>query len=174
MVNLVARERPWSLDVSPKRDQKPQEVANPPGWMVERYRNTPSVTRQQDTDAQSKLVDKRSWDIALGPIKGLPMNMFMMYMVGSQISMFPIMMLGMSFFRHISAIMGLKQITKQLEKSPQYHLQTMVYVLGQLIGLGLAVNKCNSMGLLPTHPSDWLAFLTSPKRLEYTDGGLSL
>ena len=38
MVNLVARERPWSLDVSPRRDQRPQEVANPPGWMVERYR----------------------------------------------------------------------------------------------------------------------------------------
>jgi len=174
MVHLVARERIWSLDVGPKRDQKPQEVPNPPGWMVEQYsKSVSSVTKQKDTEAQSKLVDKRSWDIALGPIKSLPMNMFMMYMVGSQISMFPIMMLGMTFFRHISALMGLRQVTKQLEKSPQYVIQTVVYILGQFVGLSLAVYKCNVMGLLPTHPSDWLAFKTPPSRIEYTLGGLS-
>lgn len=31
--------------------------------------------------------------------------------------------------------------------------QIMVYILGQLVGLGLALYKCQSMGLLPTHSS---------------------
>lgn len=38
-------------------------------------------------------------------------------------------------------------------------LQKSTYIVGNLLCLGLAVYKCNSMGLLPTHPSDWLAFI---------------
>ena len=34
-----------------------------------------------------------------------------------------------------------------------------MYVLGLLTSLGMAVYKCQVMGLLPTHPSDWLAFV---------------
>ncbi len=52
--------------------------------------------------------------------------------------------------------------------------QKMVYILGQLVGLGLALYKCQSMGLLPTHESDWLAFQEQQKRIEYSGGGISL
>lgn len=48
----------------------------------------------KDVDT-SHLVYKRSWEIALGPIKQLPMNLFIMYMAGNSISIFPIMMVGM-------------------------------------------------------------------------------
>ena len=42
-------------------------------------------------------------------------------------------------------------------------LQQVVYTLGNVVGLGLAVYKCQVMGLLPTHPSDWLAFVEPQK-----------
>ena len=51
---------------------------------------------------------QRSWDIALGPIKQVPMNMFIMWMAGSSISIFPIMMVGMMFFRPIQAILAIQ------------------------------------------------------------------
>jgi len=38
-------------------------------------------------------------------------------------------------------------------------LQRIVYFVGNLLGLALAIYKCQVMGLLPTHPSDWLAFV---------------
>ncbi len=38
-------------------------------------------------------------------------------------------------------------------------LQRAVYTLGNIMSLGLAIYKCQVMGLLPTHPSDWLAFV---------------
>ena len=38
-------------------------------------------------------------------------------------------------------------------------IQRIVYLFGNLVGLALAVYKCQLMGLLPTHPSDWLAFV---------------
>ena len=44
-------------------------------------------------------------------------------------------------------------------------MQKVIYCLGNVICLGLAVYKCQVMGLLPTHASDWLAFVESPKVL---------
>ena len=37
-------------------------------------------------------------------------------------------------------------------------LQKLVFCLGNGAAVLLAVYKCQSMGLLPTHASDWLAF----------------
>ena len=51
-------------------------------------------------DADPNLRTKRSWDLALGPLKQVPMNLFMMYMSGNSISIFPIMMVGMMIVRY--------------------------------------------------------------------------
>lgn len=50
--------------------------------------------------------------------------------------------------------------------------QKFVFFLGQLVNIALALYKCQSMGLLPTHASDWLAFVEPQARLEYSGGGL--
>ncbi|XP_019482757.1 PREDICTED: ER membrane protein complex subunit 4 [Hipposideros armiger] len=63
---------------------------------------------------------------------------------------------------------------KMLESSSQKFLQGLVYLIGNLMGLALAVYKCQSMGLLPTHASDWLAFIEPPERMEFSGGGLLL
>ena len=42
-------------------------------------------------------------------------------------------------------------------------LQKIVYLIGNVICLALAVYKCQVMGLLPTQPSDWLAFVEPQK-----------
>lgn len=52
---------------------------------------------------------------------------------------------------------------KLLESSSQKFLQGLVYLIGNFLGLALAVYKCQSMGLLPTHASDWLAFIEPPE-----------
>lgn len=50
-------------------------------------------------------------------------------------------------------------------------LMKIVYLIGNCLGVALALYKCQSMGLLPTHDSDWLDFLPTPERLEYSGGG---
>lgn len=51
---------------------------------------------------------QKSWDIALGPFKQIPMNLFIMYMAGNSISIFPIMMVGMMFLRPVKALLAVK------------------------------------------------------------------
>lgn len=38
-----------------------------------------------------------------------------------------------------------------------------MFLVGNGLGLALALYKCQAMGLLPTRPSDWLAFVTPPQ-----------
>lgn len=44
-------------------------------------------------------------------------------------------------------------------KGDQALLQKIVYILANLVGVGLAIYKFNNMGLLPTAQSDWLEFM---------------
>ncbi|KAK2151474.1 hypothetical protein LSH36_362g04006 [Paralvinella palmiformis] len=124
-------------------------------------------------DKNTSLVTKKSWDVALAPLKQIPMNLFIMWMAGNSISIFPIMMVGMMFIRPIQAIISVQQTFKLIEGEHQY-LQRAMYVLGLLTSLGMAVYKCQVMGLLPTHPSDWLAFVEPQMRMEWSGGGAAL
>uniref|UniRef100_A0A146MGA9 ER membrane protein complex subunit 4 n=1 Tax=Schistosoma mansoni TaxID=6183 RepID=A0A146MGA9_SCHMA len=42
---------------------------------------------------------QRSWNIALGPFRQVPMNLFIMWISGSSISIFPLMSVIMLFLR---------------------------------------------------------------------------
>ena len=125
----------------------------------------------RETDAN--LIVKKSWDIALGPLRQVPMNLFIMYMAGNSISIFPIMMVGMLFLRPVKALLTIQSTFKLIEGT-QHLLQKLIYLLGNLLGLALALYKCQSMGLLPTHASDWLDFVDPQQRVEYSGGGLIL
>jgi len=103
------------------------------------------------------------------------MNLLIMYMAGNSISIFPIMMVGMSLIRPLKAIFTTGATFKSFENINQnIAAQKFIFFLGNLVNIGLALYKCHSMGLLPTHASDWLAFVEPQHRVEYSDGGVSL
>ncbi|CAN0303332.1 unnamed protein product, partial [Bubo scandiacus] len=129
--------------------------------------------------AASTRATKSSWrsaagDVALAPLKQIPMNLFIMYMAGNTISIFPAMMVCMMGWRPLQALMSLSATLKALESSSRRALQGLVFLVGNGLGLALALYKCQAMGLLPTRPSDWLAFVAPPQRMEFTGGGLIL
>ncbi|VDK62493.1 unnamed protein product, partial [Anisakis simplex] len=78
---------------------------NPPG-----FSQSVSIAQQVDQGGRNEqtqhLMTKRAWEMALQPIKSLPMNMFMMYMSGNTISIFPIMMIAMMAWRPVKALMS--------------------------------------------------------------------
>ena len=79
----------------------------------------------------------------------------------------------MMFIRPIQSLMGIKTTMRVLKLSDQYVMHPFVYFLGNCLAHALAVYKCNSMCLLPTHASDWLAFISPLQRMEYVGGGIT-
>ncbi|KAH8370463.1 hypothetical protein KR093_003589 [Drosophila rubida] len=153
----------WALDFNVI---KYADIPSPPGY------NPTALVNQTEVVRDQRLVIKKSWDLALGPLKQIPMNLFIMYMSGNSISIFPIMMVGMMLIRPIKA-MFTTQVTSKMAEGAQGTGQRIVYILGNLANVALALYKCHSMGLLPTHASDWLAFVQPQTRLEYYGGGVS-
>lgn len=95
---------------------------------------------------------KKAWEVALGPIKGLPMTGIMMYMSGNSLQIFSIMMVFMAFKNPLMGILATNQAFERFETDGNRArlLQVkLAYVAMQVVALALGVWKVNSMGLLP-------------------------
>jgi len=160
----------WQLDFG-GRPGHGLELVSPPGYSA----SASAVSREEiSREADPNLRIKRSWDLALGPFKQVPMNLFIMWMSGNTISIFPIMMVFMMMFRPFKTLFSVSQTFKGFETSGggvTFLGQKIVFVLGNLANVALAMYKCHSMGLLPTHVSDWLAFADPLERAEISLNG---
>ena len=51
---------------------------------------------------------QKAWEVATAPAKALPMNAFMMYMSGSGVQIFSIMITAMMLYQPVKAILGVQ------------------------------------------------------------------
>ncbi|KAJ9600978.1 hypothetical protein L9F63_000873, partial [Diploptera punctata] len=151
------------------KQDRSSDLASPPGYNPSAGQVYTEVARESDP---SHLIIKKSWELALGPLKQVPMNLFIMYMAGNSISIFPIMMVGMLIVRPVKALFTMQNTFKMIEGSHAVG-QKLVYLFGNVVSVLLALYKCHSMGLLPSHTSDWLAFVEPQMRVEYSGGGIA-
>lgn len=95
---------------------------------------------------------KKAWEVALAPVKQLPMTAIMMYMSGNSLQIFSIMMVVMAFKNPFMGLLATNQAFEKFE-SPgtkgQLFMVKGVYVAMQILALALGVWKVNGMGLLP-------------------------
>jgi len=173
MMSQPSRHRSrWGLDFASKTRGSASswgsgsDLPAPPGYSSSSTTVAAEATRPTDPTLKAK----KSWDLALGPIKQAPMNLFIMYMSGNTISIFPIMMVIMMAVRPFKTLFSVNATFKSLDAADGSNNnlgQKMVYVLGNLINVALAMYKCHSMGMLPTYASDWLAFADPVERAEW-------
>ncbi|KAJ1510438.1 hypothetical protein HMI54_001597 [Coelomomyces lativittatus] len=157
----------------------PGFVLNPKSASNSRALNTSSSTKISEANANSieterkknvVLRNKKAWDHALSGGKQIPMNLFMMYMSGNSLQIFSIFITVMMFWNPIKALIGMQNGFQTLEGTGSDHLllwkQKFAFIMFQLVNMGLALYKCQQMGLLPTAESDWLAFMPPRMYLE--------
>ena len=58
---------------------------------------------------QLDLKQKKCWEFATSPFRGLFMNVFLMWMIGNQINIFPIIFTAMAIMNPIKAMLGIGQ-----------------------------------------------------------------
>ena len=167
------------LEKPPQAKSKPNNLPEPPGFST-----GTSVTKKQSKDKDNKtqprkpptpeeldtLKLKKAWEVALAPVKGLPMTAIMMYMSGNSLQIFSIMMVFMAFKNPLAGLMSTNQAFErfQTEGNAGKMLQTkIVYVAMQILALAVGVWKVNAMGLLPTTRSDWLMWELQRQPLEH-------
>lgn len=114
----------WTFDLSSNK-VKSDNVVKPPGYIAN---PTPFVfffhfMKQTEHDKVNNSTKKLRYQrvylvciyqqiasgIAFGPAGGAVMNAFMMYMVGSSMNIFPLMMTFMTIYNSIKQVMNVKQ-----------------------------------------------------------------
>ncbi|KAG9225893.1 hypothetical protein CCMSSC00406_0006485 [Pleurotus cornucopiae] len=145
----------------------------PPGFS----KTAPSSSKTQSkspvstttSDSYNKLKEKRAWDLAVSPAKSLPMQAFMLYMSGGGVQIFSMGIVFMLLLSPLKNVAGMNQAFAPFAPSSSpseakswttLPLQKAVYILCNILTLGVGLWKCRSMGLLPTGTGDWLAFET--------------
>ncbi|CCF34921.1 hypothetical protein CH063_06825 [Colletotrichum higginsianum] len=167
----------WVVDLQapPAAKSKVPGVSDPPGYPVQ----TSSSKKQKDQKIQPRkqqtpeemdtLKVKKAWEVALAPVKNLPMTAIMMYMSGNSLQIFSIMMVVMAFKNPLVGLTAVNQAFERFESETNKGKMLQVklaYIVMQFVALALAVWKVNSMGLLPTTRSDWLAWEAQREPLE--------
>ncbi|KAI1168659.1 hypothetical protein F5B18DRAFT_190240 [Nemania serpens] len=177
----------WVTDLNspPAYKSKSGSIPDPPGYpsqpgALSKKQAAKESKESKDSKAQPRkqptpeemdtLKLKKAWEVALAPVKSIPMTFFMMYMSGNSLQIFSIMMVFMAFKNPIVGLFGTNQAFERFESDTNKTkiLQVkLAYIAMQLVALGVGIWKVNGMGLLPTTRSDWLAWESQRDPLEH-------
>ncbi|KAF4126697.1 Protein of unknown function (DUF1077) [Geosmithia morbida] len=171
------------MDAPPTSRTKSSPIADPPG-----FASSPGTSKKSGKDSKlqqprkpptpqemNTLKLKKAWEVALAPVKGLPMTAIMMYMSGNSLQIFSIMMVFMAFKNPLMGLVNTNQAFERFESESiagQMLQVKLVYVACQLVALAVGIWKINAMGLLPTTRSDWLMWEAQRQPLEYAINAL--
>ncbi|KAI0889577.1 uncharacterized protein GGS22DRAFT_1422 [Annulohypoxylon maeteangense] len=166
----------WVVDLKSPPAPRPNagSIPDPPGYPTtvsrKQAKETKAQPRKQPTpEEMDTLKLKKAWEVALAPVKNLPMTAIMMYMSGNSLQIFSIMMVFMAFKNPIMGIITTNQAFERFESDSnktKIIQAKLAYVAMQMVALAVGVWKVNAMGLLPTTRSDWLAWEAQREPLE--------
>ncbi|KAJ2632603.1 hypothetical protein H4R22_001138 [Coemansia sp. RSA 1290] len=143
---------------------------NPAGYSASASAASASGASSRADD--SSLRASKAWEVAMGPGKALPMQAFMAWMSGTNVSIFSIIITGMILMTPLKSLVSVHQTFAPLEraKGPQVDLtmQKLAFVAINVAGVLFGIYRLSIMGLLPTTSSDWLAFIPAKQYVEYS------
>ncbi|ORX55247.1 DUF1077-domain-containing protein [Piromyces finnis] len=152
--------------------------ATPAGFVVtknEKFNKNPEQQQAKDENDLKKLKVKRAYEKAFNSVKGIFMNVVMMFMSGNSINQFTIIIVGMLFSNPIKALKQTNEVFKEFEEEDgdnSFLLKPkLTYIALSIAQLLVGIYKCSSLGVLPTTTSDWLTFEQPKTFLESAHGG---
>lgn len=157
--SMIMNQR-WKFDLSsvPSRITKVKALPKPIGFDADTDADGTVVQAAVITaDKELAAKQKQAMAIAYGPGKNLLSTGFMLWMSGSSIQIFSIMMTGMALINPLKALTTVSTVFKPFERDGvDTKIPKVIFIVLQLLSLAVALYKCSSMGLLPLTSADWM------------------
>lgn len=100
---------------------------------------------------------------------------FMLWMSGASLNIFSMMTVGSALWQPLSAVLKADAVFSPFaDDRNNVLLPKLVYCLINFGGMMLGLWKLNTLGLLPTHVSDWESGLPPPLSAEMATAGVAL
>lgn len=160
-----------SYDLTAKSSSSKSSVI--PGYQPS-YRSVSHSELAQSYDRDAAKV-AQMMGVAQAPGKQLFMMGFMLWMSGSSMNIFSIMMTGMALWTPIKSLMSFgSAFDKFNDVSSSALLQAkLIFLFLNGIGLAMGAYKLSYMGLLPLYSTDWISMLHVKAPVEISGGGVS-
>ncbi|RAL50207.1 unnamed protein product [Cuscuta campestris] len=168
--------RRWAVEFTDcSASPSSRDIPDPPGFVRAPQDQDDSSVSREKKNAESSWKAQKAWEVAQAPFKNLMMMGFMMWMAGTTVHLFSIGITFSALWQPISALQGVGKVFEPYKDSKVDLLgPKLLFIALNLAGLGLGIWKLNTLGLLPTHPSDWVSSLPPPQEVEYSGGGIGL
>lgn len=130
--------------------------------------NSSDATAVISAEKQIEAKKRQMMNIALSPGKSLFTTAFMLWMSGSSIQVFSIMMTGMALINPLKAILSINQAFEKFSNDDgiDTKMPKLIFLALQILSLFVALYKCSTMGLLPLTSADWTSYIPNKTILE--------
>ncbi|CAN6992301.1 unnamed protein product [Brassica oleracea var. botrytis] len=158
--------RRWAVDFSDQSTvPSSRDILDPPGFSRAPPEQDDSATSRQKKDAEANWkLQQKAWEVAQSPFKNLMMMGFMMWMAGNTVHLFSIGITFSALWQPLSALQSVGKIFEPFKDNKvELLMPKLVFLALNLGGLALGIWKLNTLGLLPTHASDWVSSLPPPQ-----------
>ncbi|CAL9112217.1 Transmembrane protein 85 [Musa troglodytarum] len=166
--------RRWAVEFAENSySSSPVDVPDPMGFSRSSSDPDDANASRQKKEAEAAWKAQKAWEVAQAPVKNLLMMGFMMWMAGSTVHLFSIGITFSALWQPISALQGVGKVFEPY-KDPRVDTLApkLLFIALNLAGLVLGIWKLNTLGLLPTHASDWVSSLPPASEVECAGGGL--
>ena len=120
---------------------------------------------------------KKAQEVAWSPGKSFMMTAFMLWMSGSGVHIFSIMITFYAVYNPIKSAFTVQQQFSRFEdpkmtgpERARLVSSKLMFVAMNLFAMTGALYKMSTMGLLPNTPSDWVGMLSVPPNLQLSTG----
>ncbi|XP_022882788.1 ER membrane protein complex subunit 4-like [Olea europaea var. sylvestris] len=173
---IMGSGRRWAVEFTDNStSNSARDIPDPPGFTRASHDPDDSAVSKQKKDAEANWKAQKAWDVAQSPFKNLCMMGFMMWMSGSTVHLFSIGITFSALWQPVNALRGVDKVFEPYKDNRVDLLAPkLVFTALNLVGLGMGIWKLNTLGLLPTHVSDWVSSIAPAQEVEYSGGGIPL
>lgn len=151
-------------------DRSKETLEEPLGYRTQISESEESGRRARDL---TKVKQKKAWDMAKSPAKSIFFTMLMLWMSGSSINIFSIMMVGMALWTPLRSMFTFSSAFAPFasEKESLFAPKLLYLVLNGVIMLA-GLYKFSVLGLIPTNAEDWINLAAQGRSAEHASGVL--
>ena len=167
---LQLEKKHWRFDFNSRRNNKIRTLTKPPGFDADQDLELVESSGSLTLDKEKAAKQKQVMALAYAPGKALLSTGFMLWMSGSSIQIFSIMMTGMALINPLKALLTINNVFKPYEGKDgvDTKIAKLIFIGMQVASLAVALYKCSMMGLLPLTSADWVNNIPIQRFLEHS------
>ena len=169
--------RLWTVDLTDSEPGRSRDdLPKPLGYSELSLQDHEHKVESRKAD-QAKLKLKKASELGWSPAKSFFMTAFMLWMSGSGVHIFSIMITFQAMYGPVKQLLSVNTVFAQFN-DPSFGAPERAYLLTSkltffamnLVALSAGLYKMSCMGMLPTTSSDWVNFLSVAPNVQFSSG----